>query len=128
LIRAELSRCLTLRKWVWSDLAAEHGLAKEITFEKLEATAEDVIIILRTLWERAAELRIDVQTRIAFHANVLLSAMGGLRPGTLGKVRYRDVLVSVLRDPMDNTKLKHTATVTIPRNKLKNSLRVKNKS
>jgi hypothetical protein len=71
-------------KWIWSDLAAEHGLSKEITFEKLEATAEDTIILLRILWERAAELGIDMEERIAFHANVLLSAMGGFRPGCCG--------------------------------------------
>lgn len=68
-----------------------------------------------------------MEERIAFHANVLLSAMGGFRPGTLGKVRYRDVLLSVMRDPADTKRLKHASTITIPRNKLKNSLRVKSK-
>lgn len=46
-------------------MAAERGRPKEIAFEKLEATAEDVINIIRTLWERSAELGIDVETRIA---------------------------------------------------------------
>jgi hypothetical protein len=49
---------------------------------------------------------------------VLLSAIGGFRLGTLGKVRYKDVLLSVIRDPEDATKLKHASTITIPRNKL----------
>ncbi|KAF2277290.1 uncharacterized protein EI97DRAFT_441364 [Westerdykella ornata] len=116
-----------ISKWVWSNLAAEHGLSKEITFEKLEATAEDAIIILRTLWERAAELEIDMKMRIAFHANVLLSAMGGFQPSTLGKVRYRDILLSVMRNPADTKMLKHASTITILRNKLKNSLHIKSK-
>lgn len=65
--------------------------------------------------------------RIAFHANVLFLAMGGFRPGTLGKVRYRDVLLSVMRDPENTKSMKHASTIIIPRNKLKNSLRVKSK-
>jgi hypothetical protein len=48
--------------------------------------------------------------------------MSGFRPGTLGKVRYKDVLLSVMHDPVDKETLKHAATITIPRNKLKNSL------
>jgi hypothetical protein len=124
----KFSCCLTCLKWIWSELAAEYGLAKEIIFKKREVTAEDVIIILRTLWERAAKLGIDIKTRITFHTNVLLSAIGGFRPGTLGRVRYRDILLSVLQDLLEATKLKHASTITIPRNKLKNSLRVKSKS
>jgi Protein of unknown function (DUF3435) len=81
-------------------------------------------VILRTLWERAADIGIDAETRISFHANILLSAMGGFRPGCLGKVRYKDVELSVLRDPQHPSKLKHAATVTIKRNKLKDSLSV----
>lgn len=59
-------------------------LIKQLTFQKVEATAEDVLVILRTLYERAGDLGIDAKTRISFHANVLLAAEGGFRPGTLG--------------------------------------------
>ena len=124
----EFSFCLIFQKWIWSDLAAEHGLAKEITFDKFEATAEDIIIVLCILWECAAELGIDMQIYIAFHANILLLAIGGFRPGTLGKIRYRDIFISILRDPMDHTKLKYVSTITIARSKLKNLLRVQSKS
>lgn len=58
-------------------------LIKHITFTKVKATADDVLVILRTLYERAADLGIDAKTRISFHANVLLAAEGGFRPGTL---------------------------------------------
>ena len=61
-------------------------LIKQLTFQKVEATAEDVLVILRTLYERAGDLRIDAKTRISFHANVLLAAEGGFRPGTLGNL------------------------------------------
>ena len=111
-----------IEQWIWTDLARESQLAKELTFEKLEATNEDVIVILRTLWERAAELGIDPDLRIAFHANVLLSAMAGFRPGCLRNVSYKDFVLSILRDPRDHSKMKHAATITIKRNKLKNLL------
>lgn len=55
------------------------------TFQKVEATAEYVLVILRTLYERAGDLGIDAKTRISFHANVLLAAESGFRPGTFGK-------------------------------------------
>ena len=79
-------------------------------------------MVLRTLWERAAELGIDTDTRVSFHADVLLSAMGGFRPGCLGKLCYRDVMLSIMRDPRDRAKMKHAATLTIGRNKMKDSL------
>jgi hypothetical protein len=81
-------------------------------------------VILRTLGERAADLGTDAETRISFHADVLLSAMGGFRPGCLGKVCYKDIVLSILRNPQHPSKVKHAATVTIKRNKPKDSLSV----
>src|SRR5438067_695808 len=81
-------RLTLIEQWMWTGLAQEAQLLKELAFEKVEATADDVIVMLRTLWERAADLVIDAETRISFHANVLLFAMGGFRPGCLGKIRY----------------------------------------
>jgi hypothetical protein len=117
-------RLTLIKQWIWTGLAQEAQLIKELTFEKVEATADDVIVVLRTLWERAADLAIDTETRIFFHANVLLSAMGGFGPGCLGKTRYKDFVLSVLRDPRDRSKMKHVATITIKRNKMKDSLTV----
>ena len=67
-------------------------------------------------------MAIDVKTRVSFHTNLLLSAMGGFRPGCLGKVRYRDLMLSIMRDPRDGAKMKHATTLTIRRNKMKDSL------
>jgi hypothetical protein len=114
----------SIKQWLWTGLAQEAQLLKELTFEKVEATSEDTIVVLRTLWERASDLAIDAETRIAFHANVLLSAMGGFRPGCLGKIRYRDILLSILRDPRDRSKMKHVSTISIKRNKMKDSLTI----
>jgi hypothetical protein len=123
-ITRQFVRLTFTEQWMWTDLAREARLIKELTFEKLEATDKDVIVILRTLWERAADLGIDPDTRISFHANVLLSAMGGFRPGCLGDMRYKDFVLSILRDPRDRSKMKHAATITIKRNKIKDSLSV----
>jgi len=59
-------------------------LIKHITFMKMKTTADYVLIILRILYKRTANLGINVKTRILFHANVLLTAKRGFKPGTLG--------------------------------------------
>jgi hypothetical protein len=66
------------------NLVLRNTLIKQLTFQKVEATAEDVLVILRTLYEHAGDLGVDAKTQISFHANVLLAAEGGFRPGTLG--------------------------------------------
>jgi hypothetical protein len=38
---------ISIQKWIWTTLAREAELSKELTFDKVEATAEDVIVILR---------------------------------------------------------------------------------
>ena len=47
--------------------------------------SEDVLMIFRTLYDRAGDLGIDAKTRISLdHARVLLAVEGGFRLGTLG--------------------------------------------
>lgn len=81
-----LTRLVLIPKVVldWLAVEVDPPLIKHITFTKVKATADDVLVILRTLYERAADLGIDAKTRISFHADVLLAAEGGFRPGTLG--------------------------------------------
>jgi hypothetical protein len=67
-------------------------------------------------------MAIDAKTRVAFHANVLIAAMGGFRSGCLGKTRYRDIVLSVVRDQHDRTRKKHVATTTMKTNKMQDSL------
>ena len=64
-----------IEQWIWTDLTREAQLTKELTFEKLEATAEDVIVILRTLWERAADLVNPLQA-LKVKEEVLMLAAG----------------------------------------------------
>jgi hypothetical protein len=57
---------LTLsEKWAWSSLAQEAELTKQLTFDKVEATADDVFVILRTARERAADLGMDAKDCIS---------------------------------------------------------------
>jgi hypothetical protein len=103
-------------------LAVEHQLTKQLTFEKVEATDADSLVILRTAWERAAELGIDPQSTISFLANVIQCVMVGFRPGCLDKVCYKDIALSIFGDPQNPSRMKYAATITIKRNKIKESL------
>jgi hypothetical protein len=79
-------------------------------------------LFLQTVWARAAILGIDPSKRVSFHGNTLISAAGGFRPGCLGDLRYRDVIMAILRDPDDPSRVRPAATITIRRNKMTNSL------
>jgi hypothetical protein len=56
-------RLTLIKQWIWTGLAQEAQLIKELTFEKVEAAVDDVIVLLRTLWERAADLAIQLGTK-----------------------------------------------------------------
>jgi N-acetylmuramoyl-L-alanine amidase len=51
--------------------------------------------------------------------------MGGFRPGCLGKVRYRDIVMSVIQDLQDPMKKKYAATIMVRTNKVKESVSAK---
>lgn len=50
---------------------------------KQEATAQDITLFLNTLWTRAPDIPLTPNTRLAFHAFILLAALGGFRPGSI---------------------------------------------
>jgi len=68
---------------------------------KVEATAEDIIIILKTLWERPGDIHCGLDTRLAFHAFLIMAGIGGFRPGCMMRLPYRQVSLYVARDPKD---------------------------
>lgn len=68
-------------------------------FEKKEATAEDIALILQTLWRRAEDIPCTPLTRLSFHAMLLLAAIGGFRPGVVENIKYRQVSIQIVRDP-----------------------------
>jgi len=58
-------------------LAKEFNLATDVMVEKVEATAEDVILILDTLWERADDIPCDDDARLDFNAITIIAALTG---------------------------------------------------
>lgn len=88
-------------QWIYSGLAKELGLKTELAFKKIEMTDEDCVVIANTLWERAPDIVCDPDTRLAFHAAFVMSALGGFRPGCLMRLLYRHVGIALVRDPED---------------------------
>ncbi|KAF6821138.1 hypothetical protein CPLU01_12565 [Colletotrichum plurivorum] len=103
--------------WVRSTFTDELQLGRDQTFKKVPATAEDITLYLDTLWRRAEDIPCSPSIRIAFHAVMLLSAVGGFRPGTLMELPYRQIQLVVVRDPLEKTKTRLVANITIFQNK-----------
>ncbi|KAL5900173.1 hypothetical protein ACKVWC_011469 [Pyricularia oryzae] len=83
--------------WIASDLANELELTKKQTFVKVAATTADILVVLMTLWTRANDIPCDRETRVAFHARILLASMGGFRRGTLDKLKYSQIKMHLSR-------------------------------
>ncbi|KAF2731199.1 hypothetical protein EJ04DRAFT_16250 [Polyplosphaeria fusca] len=113
-----------ISQWIFQTLAKELNLAVTLTFEKIEATDEDTVVLLNTLWQRADDIPCRPSTRLSFHGTLLLAAIGGFRRGTIERLRYRDVCLAVVRDPNDRSKTKLVVTPTIGKNKLRRATRV----
>lgn len=84
-------------QWIASDLANELELTKKQTFVKVAATTADILVVLMTLWTRANDIPCDRETRVAFHARILLASMGGFRRGTLDKLKYSQIKMHLSR-------------------------------
>ncbi|KAI6411866.1 hypothetical protein MCOR20_003932 [Pyricularia oryzae] len=83
--------------WIASDLANKFEFTKKQIFVKVAATTADILIVLITLWTRANDIPCDRETRIAFHAKILLAFMGGFRRGTLDKLKYNQIKMHLSR-------------------------------
>ncbi len=105
-------------------LAPELGLELASPYEKVEATAEDVIVLLTTLWTRAEDIPAPPRVRLVFHTTVLMAALGGFRPGTLMKLKCKDFELSLICDPDDPVHYKLVVTPTVNRNKIKKSQKI----
>lgn len=112
-----------ISKWIYDGLADELGLTVNQTFEKVEATAEDIIVVLNTLWERAGDINCEPDTRLAFHAVLLTAGIGGFRPASMMRLPYRQVSLAVVRDPNDRTRTRLVATIVVKKNKKKRASR-----
>lgn len=97
--------------------AEDLGLSLEQAFEKVETTAEDVLVVLETLWRRSSDIDTKARSRVAFHSIVLTGAIGGFRPGTLMNLPYRQVRLAIVRNKYSPTQTSLVATITIVQNK-----------
>jgi hypothetical protein len=70
-----------------------------MTIEKKEATDEDIILLRNTLWQRANNVRYNPNTRVSFHAILILQGIGGFRPIALMRLPYGQVHLAVVQDP-----------------------------
>ncbi|KAI0804888.1 hypothetical protein GGR55DRAFT_304735 [Xylaria sp. FL0064] len=108
-----------LVKWIFTELAVDIGLDTNPTYQKIAMTSTDVGVKLQTLWSRANDIPCNPETRVSFHAIILLAAIGGFRPGTLLHLTYSQFHVAVVRDPTNSARTQIVVTVNIKRNKIK---------
>ncbi|KAK4204850.1 hypothetical protein QBC40DRAFT_249586 [Triangularia verruculosa] len=102
--------------WIVRELAANHELSPYQTFVKKEATAEDIMLVLSTLWVRAKDIHCDASTRVAFYATLLLASLG-FRPGVVTGLSYDQVRLGLVRDPENPGGHKMVAEITLHQNK-----------
>ena len=97
------------------------GLSTKLDYEKVEMTARDVNRLLKMLWRRADDIPVPKPIdRIIFHALFLMLNYGGFRQGmVLGRLKFRDIVMAVMRDTDVPEKRRLVVTPTIPRNKLR---------
>ncbi|KAK1961640.1 hypothetical protein LY78DRAFT_721698 [Colletotrichum sublineola] len=106
-----------IHQFIKVQLTEEFNLTRKQQFVKRETTSEDIISHLITLWSHAGDIPCDPRTRIWFHFAVILAGLGGFRPGVYLNVKYRDVVLSVVRDPANPHEGRLCAEVTVHHNK-----------
>ncbi|GKU05242.1 unnamed protein product [Fusarium langsethiae] len=94
-------------------IAREYGLSRSQLFEKMEMTLQDILMILRTVWERASYIPCRPCKRLSFPAMILLGGIGGWRFESLKQIKYRDVKVAWVKDPKNSQKARCVATIRI---------------
>lgn len=81
---------------------------------KREATSDDVLLVLSTLWKRSSDIKIMPRTRVAFHGALLLAAIRGFRISVVAEVVYQQVKLALVR--VHGT-ARLVATITLQQNK-----------
>ncbi|KAG6353756.1 hypothetical protein INS49_005232 [Diaporthe citri] len=102
--------------WISQKLAPSLGLEHQQLFDKREATAEDILLILKTLWERGSDIRCKPDVRVSFNAALVIAAIGGFRMGVVKDLEYRQVQLGFVRV---NGRLEPVATISLLQNKRK---------
>ena len=94
-----------------------HGLTRRQTFEKHEATGEDLVFILHMFWLRPDLIPCDPDARLDFHISTLIGGVAGFRPGERMSIFYDQIEMKVVRDPEDASRTNLVATITMFHNK-----------
>ncbi|KAK4243658.1 hypothetical protein C7999DRAFT_36007 [Corynascus novoguineensis] len=100
-------------------LSPELHLEVNTLYVKVEATAENIVIILFALYRREKDIPAPPLIRLSFHATVLQMGTGGFRPGCLVNTPCLQYTLPAVRDPDDRSKTKIIVTPNIGRNKIK---------
>jgi hypothetical protein len=69
-----------ISQWI-GQLSVQIGLSLKQMFVKREITTENILVILDNLWVRAVHIPCNTRSRTAFHMAVVLTGIGGWRPG-----------------------------------------------
>ncbi|KAF5725116.1 hypothetical protein FMUND_210 [Fusarium mundagurra] len=94
-------------------LAKVHGLSRTQLFDKKEMTLQDLLMVLRTVWQRASYITCQPNQRLSFSAMLIMGGIGGWRYESLKKLTYRDIELGWLRDPQNPQKARCVATIRI---------------
>ncbi|KAK3385769.1 hypothetical protein B0H63DRAFT_544223 [Podospora didyma] len=103
--------------WIVEVLSANYNLTNQQKFEKHEAAAEDILLILNTIWYRADLIKTTPDMRLDFCIVLLLAGITSFRPGAITNVYYHQVEMAAVRDPADPAQTKIIATITLTHNK-----------
>lgn len=97
------------------------NLSKKTKYEKVEMTARDVHRLLKALWQKAGDVLVPKPVdRNIFHALLLLLSYDGFWSGMMiSRLNFRDVVMAVIRDPIDRERRRLVVILIVPRNKLK---------
>lgn len=74
------------------------------------------MLIISTLWKRAADIQFCPRLRVAFHSALLLCAIGGFRMGVVQGIKYKQVQLAFIR-ANEKGKIHLVATITLYQNK-----------
>jgi hypothetical protein len=93
-------------------VAEKFGLTHELTAPKVEATSDDLLLLLDTLWTRAEDIPCSSRDRMALHSTLILAGIG-FRPGSIMQFLYNQVSLQVIRDLESPDRMTIAATVTV---------------
>jgi hypothetical protein len=83
-----------------------------LTFVKAETTAEDLLLLLDTLWTRSEDIPCRPQVRVSVHWTLVMAGFG-FRPGSLMNFLYKHVRLLVVRDPENDNRTTLAADITV---------------